>query len=357
MGTGFGVGTAWLHAGLGENGRLVTVGRDGSRSAAAVDLFKSDRRVQVLTGDWLLLQAHAPFDVFFCDGGGKRDDPQAVVEMLAPGVVLVFDDFAPQSHWPPLFDACLTLCACSYLTAPTTTRCGGHDGWRPGRCARQPTWEHSAMTYVADHDPSAGSPGDVTLASYSAAAGLYIEQSEPPGDALMAYLDRVGNLVGRGTVLELGSGPGWDAAYLESRGPRVIRTDAVSAFVEALRGDGHEARRLDVRVDDFGGPYDAVLADAVLLHLSREEFVEVLRRARHAVVNCGLLAFTLKEGDGEAWSRAKLGVPRHFTYWREPAVRTALRATGWQLLSLSHVAGRVEPWLFVIARASDDLDL
>lgn len=165
----------------------------------------------------------------------------------------------------------------------------------------------------------------------------------------------VGNLVGRGTVLELGSGPGWDATYLETRGPRVIRTDAVSAFVEPLRSDGHEARLLDVRVDDFGGPYDAVLADAVLLHLSRDEFVDVLRCARHAVVNRGVLAFTLKEGDGEAWSRAKLGLPRHFTYWREPAVQTALRATGWQILSLSHVARRRKPWLFVIARSADDL--
>ncbi len=49
---------------------------------------------------------------------------------------------------------------------------------------------------------------------------------------------------------------------------------------------------------------------------------------------------------------AKLGRPRHFTYWREPAVRAALTDTGWQVLWLEHVAGRVEPWLFVIARTS-----
>jgi len=69
-------------------------------------------------------------------------------------------------------------------------------------------------------------------------------------------------------------------------------------------------------VDDFGGPYDAVLADAVLLHVTREQFVDVLQRARHAVASGGVLAITLKEGDGEAWTEAKLGRPRHFTYWR-----------------------------------------
>lgn len=193
-------------------------------------------------------------------------------------------------------------------------------------------------------------PGDVTLGSYDAAAHLYLMHSAPPGPAVLTYLDEVARLIGDGTVLELGSGPGWDAMYLESRGPRVLRTDGALAFVQMLEAAGHQTRLLDVRVDDFGGPYDAVLADAVLLHVTREQFVEVLQRAREAVANGGILAITLKEGDGEAWTQAKLGRPRHFTYWREPAVHAALMATGWQVHSLEHVAGRDEPWLFVIAR-------
>ena len=156
-----------------------------------------------------------------------------------------------------------------------------------------------------------------------------------------------------GIVLEIGSGPGWDADYLESRGPRVLRTDGAAAFVQRLQAAGHQARLLDVRVDALGGPYDAVLADAVLLHVSREQFVDVLQRARQAVASGGVLAITLKEGDGEAWTEAKLGRPRHFTYWREPAVRAALTDTGWQVFSLEHVAGRVAPWLFIIARTGE----
>jgi protein-L-isoaspartate O-methyltransferase len=195
-----------------------------------------------------------------------------------------------------------------------------------------------------------GASGDVTLGSYDAAAHVYLERSVPPGPAVKAYLHAVAGLVGDGTVLEIGSGPGWDADYLESRGPRVLRTDGAAAFVQMLRAAGHQARLLDVRVDDLGGPYDAVLANAVLLHVSREQFVDVLQRARQAVASGGVLAITLKEGDGEAWTEAKLGRPRHFTYWREPAVRAVLTDTGWQVFSLENVAGRVEPWLFIIAR-------
>jgi hypothetical protein len=47
------------------------------------------------------------------------------------------------------------------------------------------------------------------------------------------------------------------------------------------------------------------------------------------------------------------GRPRHFSYWREPAVRAALTDTGWQVLLFEHVVGRVAPWLFVIARTGD----
>lgn len=163
------------------------------------------------------------------------------------------------------------------------------------------------MSYEAGNAPHDASAGDVTLASYEAGAEVYLEQSPPPGPRVRACLDQLAELVGAGTVLELGSGPGWDAAHLESRGPRVVRTDAVNAFVELLRADSYPARLLDVRVDDFGGPYDAVLANTVLLHLSREQFADVLGRARRAVADHGVLAFTLKEGDGERWVKQSSG--------------------------------------------------
>lgn len=199
--------------------------------------------------------------------------------------------------------------------------------------------------------PRRAAPGDVTLASYEAAAGLYLEASAQPGPAVQAYLDEVAQLVGAGVVVELGSGPGWDADYLERQGLRVARTDATPSFVRRLQAQGHAARLLDVRTDDLGGPYGGVLADAVLLHLTRAEFLDVLAKARRAVVDRGVLAFTVKEGDGEGWTYAKLDLPRHFTYWREPALRVALSVAGWETLSISHVSGQVEPWLFALARA------
>ncbi|MFG2218140.1 MULTISPECIES: O-methyltransferase [unclassified Streptomyces] len=117
-GTGSGVGTAWLHSGLGTGARLFTVERDEAMARRAAGIFADDKRVSVLAGDWQLIEQHAPFDVFFCDGGGKRDDPQRVVEQLAPGGLLILDDFTPSPDWPPRFEGQVDELRMFYLTHP-----------------------------------------------------------------------------------------------------------------------------------------------------------------------------------------------------------------------------------------------
>jgi SAM-dependent methyltransferase len=197
-----------------------------------------------------------------------------------------------------------------------------------------------------------GDSADITLRSYETAAQRYADRTAGASPASCAFLDRFADTVGLGRVLEVGSGPGVDATYLERRGLNVSRTDATPAFVEMMRAAGHKARLLDIRTADLGGPWEAVLAQAVLLHLDRAQFADALQRIRQAVVDGGVLAFTVKEGDGDAWSEAKLDLPRHFTYWREHSLRDVLAQTRWAVVSIDRVAGRLEPWLFVMARAA-----
>ena len=200
---------------------------------------------------------------------------------------------------------------------------------------------------VSGHDDAV----DITLRAYETAAQRYADRTGGPGPASCAFLDRFADTIGRVRVLESGSGTGKDATYLEGRGLHVSRTDAALAFVEMMCAAGHDARVLDIRTDDLGGPWEAVLALAVLLHLDRAQFADALRRIREAVVDGGVFAFTLKEGDGDAWSEAKLDLPRHFTYWREPSLRPVLAQTRWDVISIDYVDG-LEPWLFVMARAA-----
>src|SRR5262249_37259147 len=115
------------------------------------------------------------------------------------------------------------------------------------------------IDWVLAGQDAGDTPLDVTRRSYQQAADRYAEQApQVSADTRQRFLDRIAELVPGGRLLELGSGPGWDALYLEQQGLNVRRSDITPAFVEMMRGDGHDAVVLDVRVDDLGGQWDAV---------------------------------------------------------------------------------------------------
>ena len=106
IGTGCGVGSAWIADALGPDGLLVTVELGEDRAAAAGRLFADRPNVRVLQGDWHeLLPPEAPFDLLFFDGGHwKRGDVAAESEqalgLVAPGGIVLIDDLTPESMWP-----------------------------------------------------------------------------------------------------------------------------------------------------------------------------------------------------------------------------------------------------------------
>jgi predicted O-methyltransferase YrrM len=104
IGTGVGVGAAWIVSALDPRVRFVTVERDPERAAVARELLAADEQARVLEGDWhRLLPAEAPFDLLFYDGGGKQRpdlDGVAVLGLLAPRGTLVLDDLTPGRAGP-----------------------------------------------------------------------------------------------------------------------------------------------------------------------------------------------------------------------------------------------------------------
>ncbi len=95
IGTGCGVGSAWILAGLPPAVPFLTVELDEERTAAAADLLAEDPSARVLHGDWrALLPREAPFDLLFADGGRSKEH-EDLVGLLAPGGTLVMDDLTP----------------------------------------------------------------------------------------------------------------------------------------------------------------------------------------------------------------------------------------------------------------------
>lgn len=200
----------------------------------------------------------------------------------------------------------------------------------------------------------------VTVAAYDAAAAGYREQTQdlvaPVEESVAAF---AAALPAGARVLEVGSGSGRDARALEAQGPSVRRTDVTPAFVDALREDGVEADLLDPLTDDLSDParpddatpYDAVWANACLLHVARADLPVVLARLAAVTRPGGLLRVSLKEGDGEGWStHGSVTTPRRFVYWREEPLRAAMETAGWCVDEVVRTDGlRQETWLVVVA--------
>jgi predicted O-methyltransferase YrrM len=106
IGTGTGVGSAWIASALRPEASLMTTELDDDRAAAAARLFDGDPGVRVLHGDWHeLLPPFGPFDLLFFDGGywKKGDVPgesDQVLRIMAPGGIVVIDDLTPSSLMP-----------------------------------------------------------------------------------------------------------------------------------------------------------------------------------------------------------------------------------------------------------------
>jgi 2-polyprenyl-3-methyl-5-hydroxy-6-metoxy-1,4-benzoquinol methylase len=167
--------------------------------------------------------------------------------------------------------------------------------------------------------------GDDTVRAYDLDAASYAASSARMPDSVRADIEEFVALVGAGArVLEIGSGGGRDALVMEELGLVVRRTDITPAFVTLLREQGHDCDLLDPLVDDLSsaeGPYDAVWANASLLHVARADLPAVLSRLAAVTRDGGLLRISLKEGDGEDWStHGSITRPRHFTYWQAAAL-------------------------------------
>jgi predicted O-methyltransferase YrrM len=100
LGTGVGIGTAWMVSAMPADCHLITVEIDQQRAAAARDLLAGDPRVEVVTGDsYRVLSGRGPFDLLFSDGGSG--DGARLVDLLRIGGRIVQDDVTPQKLLPP----------------------------------------------------------------------------------------------------------------------------------------------------------------------------------------------------------------------------------------------------------------
>lgn len=193
---------------------------------------------------------------------------------------------------------------------------------------------------------------DQTLQSYEAHVQEYIDGTpNKVAGAVKQWLDEaLANVQKDARILEIGSAFGRDAAYLQQKGYAVECTDATPAFVELLQQKGFSARLLNVITDVIEvDRYNLILANAVLLHFTREETTAVVKKVYDALKRDGIFAFSLKLGEGEVWSEEKLGAPRYFCFWNEVQITDLLRRVGFGEVTVNTDTGSSAKWVRIIA--------
>ena len=187
-----------------------------------------------------------------------------------------------------------------------------------------------------------------TIESYELIAEDYA--AETADNCVMAdALARLAEAVPGGHVLEIGSGPGWDADVLEDAGLTVRRTDATQAFIDFQAQRGKEVDRLDAINDDFGGPYDAVVALAVLQHVPPSDLPSVLAKIAAAIRPGGQFLVAVPLGEEVGWEVGSSG-NRYYVALRSEAEFLAELATAGLVPDWSELNPATNRWLTVLAR-------
>jgi predicted O-methyltransferase YrrM len=114
LGTGAGIGTAWLASAMPPTTTLVSVEIDSRLAEAVGRLFANYANVEIRIGDWMeVLADEPPFDLVFMDAAAHQYLAPAhwdrVAEMLKLGGQIIFDDLAPLELWPPTWDDLVDL--------------------------------------------------------------------------------------------------------------------------------------------------------------------------------------------------------------------------------------------------------
>lgn len=161
-----------------------------------------------------------------------------------------------------------------------------------------------------------------TLAFYEANAPRYtLSFAERHSRHLDGFLDR---LPAGATILELGCGGGRDAARMAERDFAVDATDGTAAMAaKAQERYGISARVM--RFDELAaeGGYDAIWANACLLHVPRAGLPGILTAIHHALRPGGWHYASFKLGSGEG--RDPLGRLHNFpsSVWLEQSYAAA----------------------------------
>lgn len=192
-----------------------------------------------------------------------------------------------------------------------------------------------------------------TIETYDVIAPQYLAQWRDRG-VMRPQLERfAAHLPSGSRVLDIGCGPGFDAAILRQYGFQVFSFDLSWGMMQAGRaefpGDFVQA---DMRFLPLAPCADSVWMNASLLHLPRPDVLPTLQGVTRVLRPRGIFFLTVKGGTGEQWTAypAETSLTRFFTYWSADELDSTLAEAGFTLLEQWQSEAEGQSWLGRIAQ-------
>jgi SAM-dependent methyltransferase len=197
----------------------------------------------------------------------------------------------------------------------------------------------------------------ITSATYDQIAADYAARS--PGAApetLATIRKRFAALLAPGArVLDVGCGPGWEAARLRALGLRAYGLDRSRGMLAEARAWGVPLLLGDMCTLPLpDGALDGLWVCASFLHIPRRDGPAVLCEFRRVLRPGGALYIGVKEGDGERWVEHGTGGRRFFVFYQADELDALLAAHGFSIVDGwldTDSSGQPERWINRIAIA------
>lgn len=204
-------------------------------------------------------------------------------------------------------------------------------------------------------------PTTQTIQAYDSSAEEYKKRYLNSGDTniMKPLLDKlIAYLKPNASVLDIGSGAGFDARYLSDQELDVTSIDLSEKLIELAQEVAPKAKfiKMDMRnITLEDNSFDGIWASASLLHITKAEFAEVLKKTYSILKPNGTFFVALKEGEGEKFVTNQGennldGVKRFFAYYSKEELETLLAQAGFSIIESSTNTNRENTWLNFFCR-------
>ena len=161
-----------------------------------------------------------------------------------------------------------------------------------------------------------------------------------------------------GKIIDIGCGSGRDAKVFSERGYVVTGIDLSSKMIEIAKEKAPQAdfHVMDMRSLNFDPIFDGAWANASLLHISKNDFSEVLGKIFTSLKSDGLFFIKLKKGSSEGLELDARynNLKKFYSYHDEHELKDLLSAAGFTILDLfvteSESSYQTHPYIHAFCR-------